>query len=154
MSELRRFEKLIKDHFDGHPWIDVSLMDTLSDISAEEASTKVGNLNTIWQIVLHITEWKRSIIARLSGILSPAPAHNHIYAVEFCSDEAWDEAIEDLSDAHHELLKMLTIFDVEKFDHIYAPNGLSYYEHLNGALQHDVYHLGQIVILKRMVREG
>jgi hypothetical protein len=37
-------------------------------------------------------------------------------------------------------------FNTGDFEKIYPPNNLTYYEHIHGILQHDAYHLGQMVI--------
>ena len=34
---------------------------------------------------------------------------------------------------------------------VYPNNGMSYYEHIQGIIQHDAYHLGQIVLLAKTV---
>ena len=39
----------------------------------------------------------------------------------------------------------------EELEKMYASNGMTYYEHINGILQHDSYHLGQIVLLSKLV---
>ena len=42
-------------------------------------------------------------------------------------------------------------FDESDFDKIYPSNKMSYYEHIHGIIQHDAYHLGQIVLLTKLV---
>ena len=42
-------------------------------------------------------------------------------------------------------------FDDADLAKIYVNNGHTYYEHIHGIIQHDVYHLGQIVILKKLL---
>ena len=41
-------------------------------------------------------------------------------------------------------------FNESQFDKIYPSNKMTYYEHIHGILQHDAYHLGQIVLLSKL----
>ncbi|HEY5370958.1 MAG TPA: hypothetical protein VIJ75_18390 [Hanamia sp.] len=41
MQETKRIKKLFGDLYNGRPWIDITIMDTLKYISAEQAAKKV-----------------------------------------------------------------------------------------------------------------
>lgn len=67
------------------------------------------------------------------------------------SEEAWLNTLDKLEDSQEQwrlVLKKLKKKDLEK---TYPANGMSYYEHIQGIVQHDAYHLGQIVILAKVV---
>ena len=151
MSELMRLKKLLSDHFDGSPWLDVNIMDTLKNIPASQAVKKTGHHNSIWQIVNHMIAWRETNLGRLKGEIIPAPENNFIEDVKDTSEEAWQRTLKKMERSQHNLLSFLASAKDSMLEKIYITNGLSYYEHLQGILQHDAYHLGQIVLLKKLL---
>jgi|SRR6185436_15236648 len=150
MTELQRLKKLLSDHFDGSPWLDVNIMDTLKDISASKAAGKTGNHNSIWQIVNHMIAWREANLKRVKDEVLPAPDNNFIEEIKDTSEEAWKATLKKLERSQHNILSFLESADDSVLEKIYIPNNLTYYEHLQGILQHDAYHLGQIVLLKKI----
>jgi uncharacterized damage-inducible protein DinB len=152
MLEKQRLVKLFKDHYNGNPWLDVNISHTLADITSVEAAINYHGLNSIWQITKHLIEWRKANMKRASGIIQHAPSHNFIYAIVDTSDKAWNKLKSDFDKVHLEFIDWLHNYNTNSFDKIYEPNQHTYYEHIQGVLQHDAYHLGQIVILKRLIR--
>ena len=152
MTERLRLQKLFEDHYDGSPWLDVNIVDTLSDVTAIEASTNFNNLNSIWQITKHMMEWRKANMQRASGIILHAPSHNFIYELKDKSEKAWNILKQEFHHVHLEFIEFIKQYDSINFDKLYEPNQHTYYEHIQGILQHDAYHLGQIVILKKLVK--
>ncbi|HKR06056.1 MAG TPA: DinB family protein [Bacteroidia bacterium] len=151
MTELQRLRKLFSDHFDGSPWLDVTIMDTLKDIPASKAAKKIENFNTIWQIVNHMIAWRETNLKRIKGEILPSPQNNFFEEVKDTSEEAWQVTLKKLERSQHNMLSFLSLPDDSWFEKIYIANNNSYYEHLQGILQHDAYHLGQIVLLKKII---
>ncbi len=152
MKELQRIRQLIEDHYNGNPWLDVTITHTLSRISAGQAAAKTGDHNSIWQIVNHMIAWRLANLERMQGKKSPAPENNFIEPVSDTSAKAWQQTLQKFETSQKQLLQFLDSADGDWFDNIYIPNGHSYYEHLQGILQHDAYHLGQIVLLAKLVK--
>ena len=106
---------------------------TLKDITAEQAYRKINpNLNTIWEIVNHLIQWRKNILRRVQGETIITPDHNYFVPVIDPSEVAWAQSLQTLAKSH-------------------PNNNHTYYEHIHGIIQHDVYHLGQIVILKKLL---
>ncbi len=155
MKENERIAKLFSDLYDGSPWLDVTIVNTLDDISASEAfNPAVPGLNTIWEIVNHMVSWREAVLERLSGNIVPSPDHNFFEPVTDPSGEAWEATLARLQQSQEAWIKFLSGFPDGEFDTIYPPNGMHYYEHIHGIIQHDAYHLGQLVILAKVVRLG
>ncbi|MEO5569437.1 MAG: DinB family protein [Bacteroidia bacterium] len=153
MSELPRLKKLLSDHFDGSPWLDVNIMDTLKTISASQAAKKIDHLNSIWQIVNHIIAWRETNLKRLKDEIAADPQNNFIEEVKDTSEEAWQVSLKKLERSQHNILSFISTAKDSMLEKVYITNGFSYYEHLQGILQHDAYHLGQIILLKKLMAE-
>jgi uncharacterized damage-inducible protein DinB len=68
MNESERIIKLFKDLYEGHPWLDVTFMDTLKNMSAEDAAKKPKpGWNSIWEIVNHVISWRLAVLERIEG---------------------------------------------------------------------------------------
>lgn len=152
MKETDRIRQLFKDLFDGDPWLGVNVLSTLEGITAEKAAVKIApGRNSIWEIVNHMTSWRRNVLRRFDGKVIPRPEHNYILPVEITTEEAWRESIERLKESQEQWLAFLETADEDSLASIYPGNQGSYYYHMHGILQHDAYHLGQIVMLTKLV---
>lgn len=152
MSESKRISNLYQSIYNGNPWLEVTLTNTLKDVTAEQAYKKVApNLNTIWEIVNHLIQWRRNILRRVQGEEIITPDHNYFVPVIDPSEAAWEQSLQNLAKSQEQWNTFFEDFDSDHLTKIYVNNGHSYYEHIHGIIQHDVYHLGQIVILKKLL---
>lgn len=153
MNDVKRFQKLFTDHYDGDPWIEINLKETLKGITPAMASQKVGSLNSIWQIVNHVISWRETLLKRVQNEYVPSPENNFIETISDVSAEAWEETLTRLQKSQENLLLYLSGDKEIDFDENPSQGQYSRYELIEGILQHDVYHLGQVVLLKKMLGE-
>lgn len=152
MKETERIAKLFSDGYNGSPWIDVSLIPVLKGITATQAGARVSpEWNTIWEIVNHIIYWRMNVLKRVQGEVIKTPADNYFFPVKNKSARAWSNTLKKLERSQLQWIALLKTFKEKNFEKIYPNNQLSYYEHMHGILQHDTYHLGQIVMLAKAV---
>ncbi|MFZ1527729.1 MAG: DinB family protein [Ferruginibacter sp.] len=152
MKESLRLRSLFEKLYDGDPWIDISLLAVLNNISAKQAAARpLPNCNSIWEIVNHLVCWRQNVLQRIGGKAIKTPAHNYFERVKDTSEKAWSAALRKLETTQTEWLAVLGKMKKEDFEKRYAANNMTHYEHINGILQHDSYHLGQIVMLSKLV---
>lgn len=152
MSESKRISNLYQSIYNGNPWLEVNLTKTLENVNAEQAYRKINpNLNTIWEIVNHLIQWRRNILNRVQGEIITTPDHNYFVPVLDPSEAAWEQSLQNLAKSQKAWNVFFEDFDDAHLEKIYTSNGRTFYEHIHGIIQHDVYHLGQIVILKKLV---
>ncbi|MFC0778398.1 DinB family protein [Flavobacterium sp. HJSW_4] len=152
MSESKRISNLYQSIYNGNPWLEVNLDNTLKNVTAEQAYRKINpNLNTIWEIVNHLIQWRRNILERMQGEVIKTPDHNYFVPVLDPSEAAWEQSLQTLAKSQDSWNAFFEDFSDADLAKIYVNNGHTYYEHLHGIIQHDVYHLGQIVILKKLL---
>jgi len=149
MNETTRIAKLFDNLFDGDPWVDVTLMKTLSEISPDKAAFKSGEANSIWEIANHIISWRRNVLKRVIGEAIATPEHNYFLPVEDTSARAWQNTLKELSDSQSEWTSFLNNMNDSDLQSIHPINKITHYEHIHGIIQHDAYHLGQIVLLAK-----
>jgi uncharacterized damage-inducible protein DinB len=152
MKELKRITKLLDDIYEGSPWIDVNVMATLQNITADQAARKVApQWNTIWEIVNHLISWRLNVLQRIQGKVLASPADNYFTAVRDISEEAWQNTMKKLEDSQEQWRRVLKKFKKKDLENTYPANDMSYYDHIQGIIQHDAYHLGQIVLLAKAI---
>ena len=151
MKEIPAIQKLFSDLYDGDPWIGVNLIDSLQKISAEKANKKIGDHNSVWEILNHLVAWRENVLERINGKVMHSPENNYFSPVSDVSEKAWKNSLKALEDSQKKWIAFLDAFREKDLEKVYLPNNMNYYEHIHGILQHDAYHLGQINLLIKIV---
>ena len=152
MKESNRISSLFNDLFDGNPWIDVNLVDSLYNLTAEQASRRIlPRSNTIWEITNHMISWRKIVLKRLQGKIVPTAPDNYVEPVPDQSALAWKKTLSSLTNTQKARNQLLENYEAQSFSKIYPGNGMDHYKHIHGILQHDAYHLGQIKMLLKYV---
>ena len=155
MNEIHRIVDLLEREHSGEPWHGSPLGDILDGVTHKQAAARpVPNAHSIWELVLHIAAWKNETRHRLSGAPAGDPQEGDWPAVGETTQAAWAAAREHLELAHRLLISAVRALPEPKlFEPTNDPRveGIppTYYELLHGIVQHDVYHAGQIAILKK-----
>ena len=135
-------------------WVATNLKTQLEDVTLDEAQTKIGSLNTISDLAFHINYYIAGLIDALdSGSLTIKDKFSFEYS-PFQSEEEWQSFLHKCwSDAlvFSQIIegtsndKLASYFFDEKYG--------SYFRNYQCMIEHSYYHLGQIVILKKLIRE-
>ena len=122
-------------------------------MSAAEAHARpIPEAHIIAEIVLHLAYWKAAVRERMAGALV-LPSHDDQWpAVRDGGEAAWREALSLLETRHQELMDALAQLNDEQLRNPVAGKGYDVYVLLHGVLQHELYHTGQIALLKRAAR--
>jgi len=149
-------ELLRKGHTDD-PWHGPSTTDALQGLTAEQAAAHpIAGAHSIWEIVLHLAAWHGEVSRRLEGQAPTQPAEGDWPQVGEVSEAAWRAARERLDAAVGNLregLERLSAGDLDRTGGSIADRalgtGVTHRTMVVGVLQHDAYHSGQIVLLRK-----
>ena len=153
MSEVGRIEDELRRSFGGEAYHGPALGELLAEVSAEQAAARpIPRAHTIWEIVLHLNAWHRVIRQRLEGErIGDLPPSEDWPAVSDTGTAAWRAAGRELGSEHLRLREaILRISDRRLADEV-PERSFSFYTMLHGSIQHDLYHAGQIALLKKVV---
>ncbi len=143
--EINRIASLLEKTFDGPAWHGPSVMETLKGISQQTATNNISGSHSIGELVMHMTAWRNFTIKRLLG--------DNLYEVSdaenFPAATNWDEAMNKLKESQIKLLAALKTFPEERLFMIVPSRKYDFYTLLHGIVQHDIYHTGQIILLKK-----
>jgi uncharacterized damage-inducible protein DinB len=150
MNEIERIADQLERGFDGDAWHGTPLLKLLEDVTPKQAAAHpIANAHSIWEIVNHIRAWRSAVEARLAGQVRELAGTADWPPVSDTHDTKWRDAIRDLCQRHNSFITAVRAFPESKL-HENAPNrDHSYYVMLHGMVQHDLYHAGQIAILKK-----
>jgi uncharacterized damage-inducible protein DinB len=156
-SETARILDQLEREHSGDAWHGTPLRQLLADVGFEQAAARPApGMHTIWEIVLHMTAWKNEVRRRLGGAPSGTPTEGDWPVPAPPGARAWRAAVDALEEAQRALAAVVAnIPDTQ----LHVPTndtrdratggGVSYYVLLHGIIQHDVYHSGQIALLKK-----
>lgn len=153
MTEKLRIISLYEALYAGDPWIEVNISKTLSGLTYRQAAEKIRpDVNSVWEIVNHVVDWRKNVLKRVQGRVMKTPDDNYFRPVTVKTETAWKKTLRDLESSQREWLRYLSSLTVPDLKKPYPSNGMSYYDHIMGILQHDAYHLGQIRLLLKLAR--
>jgi uncharacterized damage-inducible protein DinB len=136
--------------FSGDAWHGPSLMALLEGVSpADAAKRPVAAAHSIWELMNHIAAWNRIVERRLRDETVKVTPEMDWPMVPIASDVTWKRALDNLRESRAVLRKTVEgLTDAQLDEH---PPGLpdSRYILLHGLVQHDLYHAGQIALLRR-----
>jgi uncharacterized damage-inducible protein DinB len=160
-TEITRIVDELEREHGGDAWHGTPLRELLSDIDYTQATVRpFEGLHTIWEIVLHMTAWKNEVRRRVGGAPAGLPTEGDWPTPATASPQTWREAVDSLEDAHRALVGVIAgTPESQLFTPTNDPReresgaGVSFYVLLHGIVQHDVYHSGQIALLKKAVAD-
>jgi uncharacterized damage-inducible protein DinB len=144
----------------GDPWYGASSKKILEDMTAAEALARpLAGAQTVWETTLHMAAWTEEATSRLRGNASKTPDRGDWPTVTDTSSAAWTEATDALRAARHALLEALEkaheenlYMQVLKTGAASEETSRTRAETISGLAEHDIYHLGQIAMLKKALR--
>jgi uncharacterized damage-inducible protein DinB len=154
MSSVERLVSQLHHTYRGPSWHGPTLFELLADVSSVEALEKpLPGSHSIWEIVLHSAAWKRAVKRRVDGEPVRLDGAADWPEVSGDSDRAWRDALADLDAAHVALEARVRKLEESDLDNPSPTDrDVSIYATLHGVIQHDIYHAGQIALLKKAVR--
>lgn len=152
MTLTQQIAKHVRDVNFGGNWTVVSLKDALTGVTWEQAVKKVDSLNTIAALVFHINYYVNPILRVLEG--NPINAHDKFSfdVAPINSAEDWNALITKSQTEAEQLAKAIEQFDENKlFETFVNEKYGNYLRNFLGVIEHTHYHLGQIVLIKKML---
>ncbi len=122
-------------------------------MAARAAARPIAHAHTIWDLVLHIAAWDDAVLRRLGGAAMELSDMENFPPVTDTSDAAWRKALAEVRSVHEKLAAAVAALPDSRLDEMVpGKEGAHYTFHymLHGVVQHELYHAGQIALLKKM----
>ncbi len=138
-------------HFGGN-WTCVNLRDTLAGLTWQQATKQVYACNTIATLTYHIHYF---VVVALKVLQGEPLIGNDKHSFDhppITSQDDWENFVErTYTDAEHFARLLETLPDSTFREDFDDPKYGSYFRNIHGIIEHAHYHLGQMVIIKKMV---
>lgn len=153
-KEIDSIAEQLKETFEGDPWFGRNLKAILSDADPMTLFETPNGQHSLYQLLLHTVNWRQFVISRL--------IHDD-EAVKQFEENDWDEkrtanehewqlALEKLFQTQFVILEALEKADDDLLDKNVKDREYNYRKLLNGIVQHDIYHLGQMAYLIKYLK--
>lgn len=154
MEYTKQIAKLLRDVHLGGNWTWVNLKDTLENVTWEEATTKIQDLNTIASLVYHLDYYTAGVTEYLTGKPLTIKDQFSWETPVISSEEEWGNALTRLWSNAENLAKAIENLPQDKLAEIFFEDRYgNYYRNLHGIIEHCHYHLGQIVLIKKILKK-
>jgi len=155
MNVAEQIAKQLRAVYFGGNWTGVNVKDTLKNVTWEQATTKVYSFNTIATLVFHTSYYINTVTKVLHGEpLNSKDEESFIHA-PILSQQEWENL---LNKTYADVESFATLIEQlpenKLWETFVAEKYGNYYRNLTGIIEHSHYHLGQIVLIKKMVEQG
>ena len=149
MLDMEIIADQIRRAFRGESWHGPSVREVLAGVSAEDAAAHpVPGAHSIWEIVLHLIGGYNLVLRRIRGERAHLSPEEEWPPVTEFSEEAWHDSQHNLEQLNQELQSSVRAFPAERLSQELGSEYPAYIQFC-GAPQHDLYHAGQIALLKK-----
>jgi uncharacterized damage-inducible protein DinB len=153
-SEAAGIADQLRRAFDGSAWHGPAVLELLVDVDAATAAARpIVGVHSIWELLLHIAVWDNAGMVRLTGKKwQPAGLDNFPELPAKPTEDAWRKAVATVKRTHEKLVKTVAALPESRLRDRVPGKRYDFYQMFHGIAQHELYHAGQIAILKKAAR--
>ena len=156
-SEIRLLLRMLDEAFSVKTWHGPNLKGSLRGLTASAAAWRPGpRRHNIWEIAVHAAYWKyvarRRLLGEKRGSFTLKGSNWFLRPLEL-SEKAWKIDLALLEQEHLKLMAAVAGLRPASLTLVPATGKTSNLALIYGVANHDVYHAGQIQLLKRLQRE-
>ena len=155
MNLTGQITKLFRDVYDGGNWTSVNFRDTLAGVTWQQATTKVYSFNTIAALVYHTNYYVAAVSKVLQGRPLDASDKYSFDLPAITSKEEWEKLLNKTWSDAENFTRLVEKLPEEKLWEAFANEKYgNCYRNLHGIIEHCHYHLGQIVLIKKLLPDS
>jgi hypothetical protein len=155
-SSIALLLRVYDQSFIAPAWHGTPLWGTLRGVTAREAARRPApRRHNIWELVLHAAYWKYVVRRRLTRDVTltfPRDGSNWLPVPSRPDPKAWKADLALLRAEHRLLRRVIARFPVAQLKRRGWRSQWTNEQHIYGIASHDLYHAGQIQLIKRFIR--
>jgi uncharacterized damage-inducible protein DinB len=150
-AELNRLNAQLGKALEGDAWHGPSVLETLEGVTVEQAAAHpIAGAHSIWELVLHLCGAYDLVLRRLGGDGRQLTESEDWPSVPEARAENWSDSVRVLKQLNEDLREAIRSFPTEDLDQPLVPEApYTAYTQFIGITQHNLYHAGQIALLKK-----
>jgi hypothetical protein len=151
---IRALLRALDEAYDHPAWHGTNLRGSIRGLNPAQAHWRPApRRHNIWEEVLHSAYWKYAVRQRLIGGKRgafPLKGSNWFPAPESGRAVEWKQTLALLKEMHESLRAAVALFPAARLNRPVHGSKWSAFDSILGVAYHDVYHAGQIQMLKRL----
>jgi uncharacterized damage-inducible protein DinB len=157
IKEISLLLQLIDEAYTKKAWHGTNLRGSIRGLTAQQAAWRPApNRHNIWEIVVHTAYWKYIVRRRLIGEKKgsfPLKGSNWIKRPLEMTEKAWRKDIRLLDEMHRSMYDAIVLLQPPDLNRKPSGSKFSNASIISGIACHDVYHTGQIQLVKRLMKQ-
>lgn len=154
MKLNEQISKQLKDLFISGQWVgtNLNLKAQLDDVNFEMALTKYDSLNSIAMLAFHINYYLEGVMNVFEGGTLDIKDKYSYDMPPISSQEDWDDMKANIFQNAENFVVLVHQMQLSQLDEPFTDEKYgTYLRNLIGMLEHSYYHLGQIVLIKKLL---
>lgn len=141
-------------YLEGQWVVGTNLKAELSQVNWKEATIKTGSLNTIAALAFHLGYYVAGVTEFLKGGQLTIRDQYSFDLPPIRSEEDWQQLLDKLWTDAEAFAQVVEALPQERLDAVFvkAEYG-TYLRNIHAIIEHSYYHLGQIVLIRKMLKE-
>ena len=136
-------------------WVATNLKTQLSDLTWEQATTRIGPLNSKAALAFHINYYVAGIVNVLEGGALGIRDKYSFDLPPIQSQEDWERLLDKMWSDAEKFARLVEQLPDEKLWERFADEQYgNYHRNIQAMIEHSYYHLGQIVLIKKMILQA
>jgi uncharacterized damage-inducible protein DinB len=145
----------LRDAYEGDPWFGRPVKQILAEIDESIAFERPYGQHSILDLLWHMITWREFTVDRIQH--SPQMQLDYFEIndwrqLDHEDKTLWQQGLERLQETQDQLLKLLETCTDDLLEQTVRDRTYNFRKLLYGIVQHDIYHLGQIAYVKKMLR--
>jgi len=155
-KEIQYLVSQLQESFNGDPWFGRNAEKLLGEVTETLAFQKPNGQHSIAELVWHMVNWREFVISRFKKDETKDLHYfeaNDWRQLDHSDRSLWQHGLQKLNETQELLINILQDQTDSILDKIVEERTYSYRNLLNGIVQHDIYHLGQIAYLVKFLNQ-
>ena len=155
MNLSKQLVKQFKEIYLTGNWVvATNLKAQLLDVDWEQATVKIGSLNTIADLVFHLNYYIKGVLDVLKGGTLTIRDKYSFNIPSITSEKDWNTLRTEIINNAQEFVCILEQFSDEELNQVFVDKKYGSYErNIRVTIEHGYYHLGQLVLIKKIIVE-
>jgi hypothetical protein len=154
MTLTKHIAKQLRDTFFGDNWTSSNVKDNVANLTWHQATTQVYHFNNIATLIFHSTYYVKVLLEVLQTGILDAKDEYSFQLPPITSQKDWEDLVENAWIHVEDLAKLIEELPESKLTESFANEKYgNYYRNITGVIEHMHYHLGQIVLIKKIITE-
>ncbi|QOI97120.1 MAG: DinB family protein [Flammeovirgaceae bacterium] len=144
-TDVQKIIDIVSHTYEKNAWHGPAVKEMLAKLKPEHATLRVGNSHSVEELIRHMAAWRNYVIKKLQG-----DEHFELSDEDnFPTQKNWNEAIRLLEESQLILIETLQQTPDDLLWQKVPGRPFKYFTMLHGIIHHDVYHIGQIMLIMK-----